>query len=209
MLLTGGCSNNFAVRVNRYTLIFEIKCEADKDTEGVWIYDPDTISWLELSAQPLYHLNVFGVFSVVWNDLLLSFGGLPLEQESVTDHVPDDWNGFSISNLHVPAGMTSKNLKVEMCYNCPVGQFSSTSHSSCSQCPDGLTTEHEVLAVQSTAVDVWITIVDTVRVMSHCRVLLLHVSVSLDLLKTIKDCAPWPRSISPLRALYQGWHFLY
>ncbi|XP_062519889.1 probable serine/threonine-protein kinase DDB_G0278509 [Corticium candelabrum] len=143
MLLTGGCSNNVVMRFNRCTLIVEIKCEADKDTEGVWIYDPDTISWLELSAQPLYHLNVFGVFSVVWNDLLLSFGGLPLEQQSATDHVPDDWNGFSVFKPACPAGMTSKNLKVEMCYNCPVGQFSSTSHSPCSQCPDGLTTEHE------------------------------------------------------------------
>ena len=140
ILLTGGCSNYFALRINRYTLMNEINCEEER--AGVWIYDPNTISWLRLSSQPLYHINVFGSFIVVWNDLLLSFGGFPVIQ-SATGQVPGDWNGFYIFKPACPAGTTSKDVKVEMCYNCPVGQLSATSNSRCLACPDGLTTEHE------------------------------------------------------------------
>ena len=45
--------------------------------------------------------------------------------------------------LAYPAGMTSRDLESEMCYNSLVGQYSDITNSMCTLCPHGLTTEHE------------------------------------------------------------------
>ena len=142
MLLTGGCINEFEITINRHTFFVKINCEDDRETAGVWIYDPITISWLQLTAQPLYYKYPFGPFRVVWNDFLLSFGGLLVNPYEI-GQFHGDWNNFFYFKPSCPAGMASKNLQHEMCYNCPVGHFSATPHSPCSPCPDGLTTEHE------------------------------------------------------------------
>ncbi len=59
MLLTGSCSNEFVIMLNPNTL-FEIICEEDRKTSNVWIYDPITITWLQLTAQP--HIKLFLAF---------------------------------------------------------------------------------------------------------------------------------------------------
>ncbi|XP_062514602.1 uncharacterized protein LOC134190184 [Corticium candelabrum] len=142
IVVTGGCSNTFVARINLNTALPDIICQENSDTYGVWIYDPKSIMWLRLTSSPLYHTDILGPFSVIWNELLLSFAGLPTTPFS-EGQVPDDWSGFMILRPACPPGMTSRDLEREMCYKCAVGQYSNVPNSTCTLCPHGLTTERE------------------------------------------------------------------
>ena len=139
MLVTGGCFGPATVKLNFDTYLSQYQCHVESSTSGVWLYKPAVNTWFHLTAQSMYHSGIFGTSSLLWNDLLLSFGGLPHESLAI-GQVPKDWLGFSFYRPACPAGTTTSDLKIHVCTDCPLGYFAASPDSACVQCPDGLTT---------------------------------------------------------------------
>ena len=136
MLVIGGCSNSLVVRANLVSFVSEYDCPS---ATSVWLYDPLTISWLQLSSQPVHQSGITGSATFIWKEFILSFCGLPTSSLAF-GQIPSDWLAFSFYKPGCPPGTTSIDLRTQMCSNCPKGFYSATSRSNCSVCPDGLTT---------------------------------------------------------------------
>ena len=144
MLIIGGCRNRVALRLNLASFVFEYyDCPT---ATSVWVYDPLTITWLELSNQPVYQSGITGSATFVWNELILSFCGTPSGPREFSQ-IPSGWVAFSVYKPGRPPGTTSIDLRTHMCSECPKGFYSETPRSNCSACPHGLTT----LKARSTA----------------------------------------------------------
>ena len=139
MLVLGGCSNYLLIRFYLDTVLMEYGCPVDPSTSGVWVYDPSTITWLRLSSQSMYHTGIIGFTSLVWNDLILSFCGMPPSALKMGG-TPADWMGFYVYKPMCPPGTRRTDLQVHMCTPCSVGHYSELPHSNCSRCPKSLTT---------------------------------------------------------------------
>ena len=136
MLILGGFSNRVSLHLNLATLLSDYNWPG---ATSVWVYDPLTISWLQLSSEPIYQGGIAGSAMFVWNELILSFCGLPIGSLAF-DRLPSDWMAFSFYKPGCPPGTTSTDLRTHMCSDCPKGFYSPTPRSNCSACPDGLTT---------------------------------------------------------------------
>ncbi|XP_062514254.1 uncharacterized protein LOC134189877 [Corticium candelabrum] len=139
MLITGGCSSYFEVRFNFEMQLPEYRCPLEPATAGVWMYDPASVRWLRLISQPAYRDTILGPTVIVWNDLLLYFGGIPTNSLSSGD-ILEDWSGFYMYRPACPPGTQSADIMKYACSDCSVGSYAATSNSNCSRCPHGLTT---------------------------------------------------------------------
>ena len=139
MLLTGGCIGHVSLKLNLGTFLSKYECLVTEDTSGVWLYKPSTRIWFRLTAESIYHSGVIGVSSLFWNDALLSFGGMPHEFLAV-GQTPGDWLGHSFYRPACPAGTTTNDLRTYLCTDCPLSHYATSSNSTCSKCPNKLTT---------------------------------------------------------------------
>ena len=139
MLVTGGCFDHFELKLNLETLLPQYECPIDVDTSGVWLYKPSTSTWFRLTSQSIYNSAIIGTSSLLWNDMLLSFGGIPHEFLAVGQQ-PGDWPGFFFYRPACPAGTTTNDLRTYLCTDCPLSHYAASSNSTCSKCPNKLTT---------------------------------------------------------------------
>ena len=144
MLIIGGCRNRVALRLNLVSVSLISEYYECPTATSVWVYDPLTISWLEiswleLSNQPVYQSGIPGSATFVWNELILSFCGLPTNSLT-SGQIPSGWIAFSVYKPGCPPGTTSTDLRTHMCSDCPKGSYSVIPCSNCSVCPHGLTT---------------------------------------------------------------------
>ena len=97
MLITDGCSDYIELHLNMVTLFADYHCPSEVETEGVWMYDHASVRLLRLDSQPVSGSSMFSATSIVRNDLLLYFGGLPADSLTLNE-TSVDWNGFLYTN---------------------------------------------------------------------------------------------------------------